>query len=270
MTTLFLAFKTPVLAVDMRKICAWAAAALILISAPAIAQGTEILVSAAASLTDVLTALTPDAEKNIGARILLNFGASGTLRRQIEEGAPVDLFFSASSDDMDKLEGRGLILAATRKSLLSNALVLVGGSDFRPAAGREELRTLLWTARLLAIGNPDFVPAGRYAAQALASLGLSQVVEGKLVLGGNVREVLQYVESGSAPLGIVFATDALSAGTRVRTLFVFDKAAVRMPVLYPIAVTRASNKQEASMRLIEYLQGPRAMEAFRKAGFTIP
>jgi molybdate transport system substrate-binding protein len=254
----------------MKKTGLWIVAALVLFAAPGFAQRTEILVSAAASLTDVLTALAPDAEKAIGARVLLNFGASGALRKQIEEGAPADLFFSASSEDMDKLEGKGLIVSDTRKSLLSNSLVLIGQPDMAPARGTAELRALLSAARLLAIGNPDSVPAGRYAKEVLDRLGLSPVVEGKLVLGGNVREVLQYVESGSAPLGIVFSTDALSAGSRIRTLFQFDRNAVQTPVVYPVAVVSASKKQQASIRLIEFLQGPVAREAFRKAGFTFP
>jgi molybdate transport system substrate-binding protein len=254
----------------MKKTLACFAAALLLTAAHGLAQETEILVSAAASLTDVLTALAPAAEKVIGARVSLNFGGSGTLRKQIEEGAPADLFFSASSDDMDGLEAKGLILSGTRKSLLTNTLVLIGAADTEPATGTAGLRALLSEARLLAIGNPDSVPAGRYAAEALDGLGLSPVVKGKLVLGGSVREVLQYVQSGSAPLGIVFATDALSAGARVRTLFVFDAEAIRTPVLYPIAVVRASKKADASQRLIEFLQGPLAREAFRKAGFAFP
>jgi molybdate transport system substrate-binding protein len=254
----------------VRKLWAAAAAALVLVAAPAPAQEAEILVSAASSLTDVLSALAPDAERAIHARILLNSGASGTLRKQIEEGAPADLFFSASSDDMDKLEAKGLILSGTRKSLLSNSLVLIGTGDTQPVTDRTQLHALLSRARLLAIGNPDSVPAGRYAMEALASLGLLSGVQGRLALGGNVREVLQYVESGSAPLGIVFATDALSAGTRVRTLFGFDRDAVRTPVLYPIAVIAASKKREAASRLIDFLQSAAAWEAFRKAGFTFP
>jgi molybdate transport system substrate-binding protein len=255
----------------VRRACGCAAAALLLAAAaPGFAQEAGILVSAAASLTDVLTALAPAAEKAVGARILLNFGASGILRRQIEEGAPADVFFSASNDDMDKLESQGLILSESRKPLLSNSLVLVGAPDVRPARSVAELRTLLSAASLLAIGNPDSVPAGRYAAEALDSLGLSTVVKGRLVLGGNVREVLQYVLSGSAPLGIVFSTDALSAGSRIRTLFQFDRNAVQTPVVYPVAVVSASKKQQASIRLIEFLQGPVAREAFRKAGFTFP
>jgi molybdate transport system substrate-binding protein len=119
----------------MKRPWPWIASALLLAAASGFAQETEILVSAAASLTDVLTALAPAAEKAVGARILLNFGASGTLRKQVEEGAPADVFFSASSDDMDKLEGMGLILSGSRKSLLSNTLVLIGAADMQPAAG---------------------------------------------------------------------------------------------------------------------------------------
>jgi molybdate transport system substrate-binding protein len=254
----------------VRRACAWVAAVLLLCAARGAAHGTELLLSAASSLTDVLSALAPAAEKAVGARILLNFGASGTLRKQIEEGAPADLFFSASSDDMDKLEGKGLILSGTRRSLLSNTLVLVGAPEGKPAAGVAELRALLSAARLLAIGNPDSVPAGRYAVEALDNLGLAPLVKGRRVLGGNVREVLQYVQSGDAPLGIVFATDALSAGARVRTLFLFGRDAVKTPVLYPVAVVRASKKPDASLRLIEFLQGSLAREVFRRAGFTFP
>ena len=254
----------------MTKVSTWLLVALVLVAAPVFSQDAQILVSAAASLTDVLTALAPDAQEAVGAKIQLNFGASGTLRKQIEEGAPVDVFFSAASADMDKLEGAGLIVAGTRRSLLSNSLVLVGAPDAAPAASVAELRALLSAARILAIGNPDSVPAGRYASEALDRLGLAPLVKGKLVLAGNVREVLQYVQSGSAPLGIVFSTDALSAGTGVRTIYAFGRDAVKTPVVYPIAVVSASKSRGASTRFIDFLQAPAAREAFRKAGFTFP
>ncbi|MCE5256103.1 MAG: molybdate ABC transporter substrate-binding protein, partial [Spirochaetaceae bacterium] len=166
------------------------------------AQQTELLVSAASSLTDVLTSLKPEAEKATGAKILFNFGASGALRQQIESGAQVDVFFSAASEDVDRLEQAGLADKASRVNLLTNAIVLVGGDKQAKPTTPEELKTLLGSTSLLAIGNPDSVPAGRYAVQALKSLNLYSIVEKKLVLGGNVRQVLQYVESGSAPLGI--------------------------------------------------------------------
>jgi molybdate transport system substrate-binding protein len=249
-----------------------AAAILLLPCAPGFAQKAEILVSAASSLTDALSALAPSAEKAIDAGISLNFGASGTLRKQIEEGAPVDVFFSAASEDMDKLEKQGLIDAQTRVSLLTNRLVLIGAAELKPASSVEELRALLGQTRLLAVGNPEAVPAGRYAMQALASLGLDGIVKGKLALGGNVREVLQYVQNGSAPLGIVFSTDALTvaADASVRTLYDFAPELVKPPVLYPLAVVRATKNASKAALLIQFLRGAEAHAAFKKAGFAFP
>jgi molybdate transport system substrate-binding protein len=241
------------------------------------AQRPEILVSAAASLTDVLTGLAPRAEQAIGAKVLFNFGASGALRRQIEEGAPVDVFFSASSEDMDTLTAEGFLTAATRKDLLSNRMVLIRapGGGAAPAPGAtadaeaDALKAIVTDAALVAIGNPDTVPAGRYAVQALESYGLYDIVKSKLVLGGNVREVLQYVQSGSAPVGIVFMTDALAAPSgSVQQLFVFPESST-LPILYPVAVVRASKHPEAAARMIRFLQGDAARGAFRQAGFIL-
>jgi molybdate transport system substrate-binding protein len=237
----------------------------------ATAQRHEILIAAAASLTDVLTALQPAAEQAIGAGISINFGGSGALRKQIEEGAPVDVFFSAASSDMDLLENAHLIDAATRKNILSNVIVLIGGDGQAKTGGVEDLKKLLSSASLLAIGNPDSVPAGRYAVQALQSLDLYDIVEKKLVLGGNVRQILQYVESGSAPLGIVFSTDAASVkpGSPARILYAFPGSALKTPVLYPVAVIAASKYKTEAARLIAFLQGKIARETFEKAGFGV-
>jgi molybdate transport system substrate-binding protein len=235
------------------------------------AQQRELIVSAAASLTDVLRALTPQAEAYVGTRVLINFGGSGALRKQIEEGAPVDVFFSAAAEDMDRLEKAGMIERGTRADLLSNSLVLVTDTDAGAVADPAAMRSLLEKTELLAIGNPDSVPAGRYAVKALASLGLYSLVEKKLVFGGTVREVLQYVESGSAPLGIVFLTDARSvaAGSRVRQIFLFPENALKTPILYPVAVVSSSKSIENAKRLIEFLQGAAAKDAFRRAGFVV-
>jgi len=238
--------------------------------APALAR-PKIIVSAAASLTDVLTALKPEAEKRIGAEILLNFGGSGALRKQIEEGAPADVFFSAASEDMDKLEKAGLLEPGTRRNLLSNAIVLVGDKSVAAPKDADALRTILESARLLAIGNPDSVPAGRYAVQALKSLGLYPAVEKKLVLGGNVREVLQYVESGSAPLGVVFLTDAMTIkeSSPIAKLYQFPDGALTTPVFYPIAVTASSKAKDKAAALVKFLSESPAREAFVKAGFVV-
>jgi molybdate transport system substrate-binding protein len=254
----------------MKKKSAFAAL-LLSIACSLCAQQPELIVSAAASLTDVLSALKPRAEAFIGARVLCNFGGSGALRKQIEEGAPVDVFFSAAAEDMDRLEKGGMIAQGTRADLLSNALVLVTDTDIGTVGGLGALRNLLEKTDLLAIGNPDSVPAGRYAVQALTRLGLSRLVEKKLVFGGTVREVLQYVESGSASLGIVFLTDALSvkAGSRVRQIFTFPENSLEEPIVYPIGVVSSSKNRENAKKMIEFLQGAAAKEAFRKAGFVV-
>jgi len=238
---------------------------------PCFAQQPHIIFSAAASLTDVLTELQPRAEAFLGARVLFNFAGSGTLCRQIEEGAPVDVVFTAAAEDMDRLEKSGLVISASRRDVLSNSMVLIGDTGLAPAAGIDELRTLLSRAEFLAIGNPDVVPAGRYAVQALTTCGLYSLVEKKLVLGGTVREVLQYVESGSAPVGIVFLTDALSVkpGSHLRRLFLFSEDALKTPILYPIAVVSATRNRDIAGKMIDFLLSDVARNAFRRAGFIL-
>jgi molybdate transport system substrate-binding protein len=255
----------------MKKRILVAATLALIVSLSLTAEGNELIVSAAASLTDVLTELKPEAEKAIGAKLLLNFGGSGALRKQIEQGAPADLFFSAAKEDMDKLEKASLVVSATRRDLLANSIVLVGDKGRAVIADEASLAAALGSAKFLAIGNPDSVPAGRYAVEALKSLGLYASVEKKLVLGGNVREVLQYVESGSSPLGIVFLTDAmtLKAESPAGTIYRFPLSAVKTPVVYPIAVVSSSKVQDKASLLIEFLRGDAARAAFEKAGFVV-
>lgn len=231
-----------------------------------------LLVSAAASLTDVLVSLKTAGEAATGMPLQFNFGGSGTLRRQIEEGAPADIFFSAAVEDMDKLDTKGLTLKGSRIEMLSNSIALVGDASAPAPPTMDDLKRILAGAKILAIGNPDSVPAGRYAMQALTSLGLKPLVDGRLAYGGSVREVLQYVYSGSAPLGIVFLTDAYSPGTagKIKVLYRFPDSSLSVPVLYPAAIVAGSANEKAARAYLRFLQSPLAAEAFRKAGFTIP
>lgn len=245
------------------------ALALLLVFLAASLPAQTLLVSAAASLTDVLTGLKADAEKTIGMPIQLNFGGSGTLRRQIEEGAPVDVFFSAAAEDMDKLEAAKLLLAGSRSNLLSNSIVLVGPASLRPCASKDEVAALLSGARTVAIGNPDSVPAGRYATQAFASYGFDALVRGKLALGGSVRDVLQFVQAGAASVGIVFSTDALAAKDLV-VLYRFPASSLRTPVIYPVSTLAESKNAKAAEAFIAFLKTQAARAAFEKAGFTLP
>lgn len=232
----------------------------------------EITLSAASSLTGVLEEIQADAERFVGARILLNTGASGTLRRQIEEGAPVDVFVAASREDLDVLQKGRVIVPETRRDLLGNSLVLIGEPGTRPVSGLQELRSLLESAYLLAIGDPDVVPAGRYARQALTAYGLWDLVVRKTAHAASVREVLQFVQSGSAPLGIVFLTDARSAKPTgsVETIYLFPNDVLPEPIVYPAAVVSGTRNRSTAERLIEFLRGETARRAFQRAGFTLP
>ena len=246
--------------------------AFALAASPLASQGSPLLVSAAASLTDVLGALKADAEKAVGTTIQFNFGGSGTLRKQISEGAPVDIFFSAAASDMDALDKGGLLAPGTRRDLLSNAIALIGESQYPEFTDAKAFAKPFADVKVFAIGNPDSVPAGRYAIEALRNLGLYSLLEGKLALGGSVREVLQFVQSGSAPLGIVFLTDAmtLKPGSGVKVLYRFPSSLLASPVIYPIAVVGASKNIGAAIRFIAFLQTPAADAAFAGAGFVKP
>jgi molybdate transport system substrate-binding protein len=246
----------------------------ILLSAGAVAAcaAQDITLAAASSLTDVLLQIQGDAQKYVGAQIFVNLGGSSVLRRQIEEGAPVDVFFSAARDDMDKLAQEGLIRTGTRRDLLKNSLVMIADPSTKAVTGREEMRKLVAAASVVAVGNPDSVPAGRYAVEALKKYGLYEIAQPKLALGGTVREVLQHVQNGSAPLGIVFLTDALSAqppGSVVR-IFRFPAETFSSPIVYPVAVTTASKNRAIAEKLIEFLRSDAARSVFVKAGFEIP
>jgi molybdate transport system substrate-binding protein len=219
-----------------------------------------------------MNGLKPEAEKAIGMPIQFNFGGSGALRKQIAEGAPVDVFFSAAASDMDALEKAGLLAAGSRVDLVSNAIVLVGEGGAKPVDKSDDLKPMLQAAKAFAIGNPDSVPAGRYAVQALKALGLYSLVDGRLVLGNDVRQVLQFVQSGSAPLGVVFLTDAMSvkAGSPISVIYRFPASALSTPVVYPAATVGASKRQQAAARFIDFLRGPAATKAFEAAGFVKP
>lgn len=193
-----------------------------------------------------------------------NFGASGTLAGQIEQGAPVDVFFSAADKPMDDLEHKGLVAAGTRRTLLHNSLVLIAprGSqlkDFEGLTGR--------SVRNIALGDPASVPAGQYGRQTLTSLHLFDPLKSKFVFGKDVRQVLTYVETGDADAGLVYATDALIS-TRVRVVASAPESA-HDPIVYPAAVIKGGHNEDAARKFVDYLASPAAQAIFQKHGFTI-
>jgi molybdate transport system substrate-binding protein len=239
-----------------------------LLASPAPAQrekSPELLVFAAASLTNVLGELARDWEKNSGVPAKLSFAASSALARQIEAGAEAHVFVAADQDWMDYLVARNLIDKATRRDLAGNSLVLIAPADsavqLRIAPGFR-LSESLGGGRL-AVADPDTVPAGRYARAALTSLGVWDSVSNQLARGENVRAALIYVARGESPLGIVYSTDA-QFDPKVRVVATFPDN-THDPITYPAAATAMAGPQAAAF--LKYLSSADAAAAWKKYGF---
>ena len=239
-----------------------------LFALPAMAQ--DHTVYAAASLTNVLEEIgTAWRAANPGKGLKFSFAASSTLARQIEQGAPADLFASADEEWMDYLAARKLIAADTRTSLLGNRLVLVVPADGKLSIDLKpgvDFAALLGRTGRLATGDPASVPVGKYAQAALTSLGAWPVVEPRLARAENVRAALALVERGEAPLGIVYSTDA-AAAPKVRVAGAFPSGS-HTAITYPFAVV-AGRDSPAARALLAYLSQTAAIAAFRKAGFSV-
>src|SRR5262245_34285083 len=225
----------------------------------------EITVSAAASLRDALREIGKRYEERAGARVNFNFGASGALQKQIESGAPVDVFASAGIPQMDALATQGLIAPETRRDFARNTLVLVVPADSTSGiTGFADLGGAKVTK--LAVGNPKTVPVGQYAKQALTRLGLWQGLAPRLILAEDVRQALDYVARGEVDAGIVYASDVRAAGERVRAVATAP-ADTHDPILYPIAVVRASSHQDAARAFIDAVMSGNGQRILEKYGF---
>ncbi|HXB19684.1 MAG TPA: molybdate ABC transporter substrate-binding protein [Steroidobacteraceae bacterium] len=231
-------------------------------------QEEEILVFAAASLTNALQDIGAAYQKTAAVRVRMSFDASSNLAHQIEAGAPADLFFSADTEWMDYLESRHLIQSATRHNALGNQLVLIApsGSQIRlRIAPHFRLAAALGQGRL-AVADPDSVPAGRYAHAALSALGVWDEVVEQLARAENVRAAMRYVARGEAPLGIVYSSDALMDKS-VRVVDSFP-ASTHEPIVYPVALTTSARSEAGAF--LAYLLSPQGREVFVKYGFTSP
>lgn len=231
------------------------------------APNRDLIVSAAVSLKDALDEIARlyHAERP-GEIVRFNLGGSGTLERQIEQGAPVDLFISASSEDMDKLQSKALVLAGTRKDLLKNRIVLIVPAGTKTVAGFADLAKP--EVKFIAIGEPQTVPAGEYAQEVLRYFGLYDRLKGKYVLSKDVRQVLTYVASGNADAGIVYATDAeISKQVSVAAIAPEPSHA---PVIYPVAVMKLSKSPADAEEFESFLSSAPARVVFEKYGFAAP
>lgn len=226
----------------------------------------ELTVFAAASLADSLEALSPLYAKASGNTVRFNFGASGTLARQIKEGTPADVFLSADELRLDQLDREGLLLPGTRRTLLANTLVLVVTADNTTIATLDDL--LLPAVRHLAIGEPATVPAGTYAKTYLTGLNRWAPLQTKAVFLENVRAVLATVEAGNADAGFVYKTDALrSKKTRIALEIPQSEGP---PIAYPAAVVKTAKSADAAQGFILWLAAPEAQSVFAKHGFLPP
>jgi molybdate transport system substrate-binding protein len=232
------------------------------------AQDGKVLVFAAASLKTALDEINAQWEGRTGKRAAVSYAASSALAKQIEQGAPADIFISADLDWMEYLAGRKLIKPETRSDLLSNRLALIAprGTNLQIEIKPGLPLALLLGQGHLALANTDAVPAGKYGKAALNALGVWEQVKGRIAQAENVRAALLLVSRGEAPLGVVYETDAVSDPS-VMTVGIFPDA-THPRIIYPIAVTSGSTSPDAGAYLDE-LKSPQASAIFRKQGFTI-
>lgn len=228
-------------------------------------QVTELTISVAASIQDAMKAIAPVyKEKYPNTKITYNFGSSGSLQQQIEQGAPVDVFISAAQRQIEALDKKNLLLPNTRKNLLGNEVVLIASQKTTGIANFQDLSSN--QVQRFSIGDPESVPAGQYAQEVLTSLKLYDAVKPKIVFAKDVRQVLSYVETGNVNAGIVYATDAQSSN-QVKIVATAPKGSHK-PIIYPIAVIQRSQNQAAAKEFVDFLSSDTAKPVFEKYGFT--
>ena len=232
-------------------------------------RADRVTVFAAASLKDAFDEIARDYETEAGVQVVVSLAASSALAKQIENGAPADVFISADHDWMDYLAARKLIDPATRFDLVKNALVLIAPKESRVEVVIKPgfpLAQLLGGERL-AIADPDYVPAGRYAKAALQSLKVWDSVQDRLARADNVRVALAFVSRGEAPLGIVYLSDAL-AEPKVRIVGEFPPDS-HPPIIYPAAVV-SSSRASAAPDFVRYLRSEKTRKILERHGFSAP
>ncbi len=231
------------------------------------ASPAELTVSAASSLSAAMEEIKALYERESGTVLVTNYGSSGALQQQIEQGAPVDIFLSAAPQHMDILQQKGLIDAGSRVELLENAVVLIVPrcSEHRDRSGFQFL--LDDSVRRLAICEPQSSPAGRYAMEVLTDMELWEPLQKKVVLCKDVRQVLTYVETGNVDAGIVYVTDARSSEEVIVAAAVPEDS--HTAVTYPAAIVEGSGRKEAAEKFMAFLKGDRAARVFEEYGFML-
>ncbi|MEQ9486845.1 molybdate ABC transporter substrate-binding protein [Coleofasciculus sp. F4-SAH-05] len=229
-------------------------------------ESVEITVSAAASLQDAMKAIAPlYTQEQANVIITYNFGSSGSLQQQIEQGAPVDVFLSAAPKQMNALQEKDLLLTDTRKDLLKNSIVLVTPKDKTDISNFEGLTTD--KVSKIAIGAPESVPAGQYGKEVLTSLNLYKPIQSKLVFAKDVRQVLSYVETGNVQAGLVYATDA-NVSDNIKIVATAPETS-HSPIIYPVAVLKESKHPDSAKKFVQFLSTETAKTVFDNYGFSV-
>ena len=248
----------------MKTITLLAASAIVILLAAQL-RAAQVTVFAAASLTESLRQIAADYQKVSGDTIVFNFGASGTLSRQIEAGAPADVFFAADEAKADALEKKGLLVRGTRTSWLGNSLVIVTTPENLTLHAPTDLTNA--TVQHLALGDVKIVPAGTYAKAYLEKLAIWSAVEPKVVPCENVRAVLAAVESGNVDAGVVYKTDA-AISQKVKVAYEVP-IADSPKITYPLALVKDAPQPEAAKKFIAYLATAGATKVFQQFGFIV-
>jgi molybdate transport system substrate-binding protein len=255
----------------MRRFLGVVLSLTLLLAAPgwsAVARAAEVTVLAASSLTDVLATIDADYQKLSGNSVKAAFGGSPALAKQLEAGAPADVFISADTAWMDYVAKAKLIDPSTRSDLLGNHLVLVAPADSTASVTIDQNTDLAGMLKggKLSVADTNSVPAGKYAKASLIKLGMWDKVQGSLAQGENVRAALALVERGETPLGIVYQTDAAVAKVKVIGIFPDDS---HPQIIYPVALTVQGAKSDAAKAYLAYLKSDAAKATFTKAGFVV-
>jgi molybdate transport system substrate-binding protein len=241
----------------------------ILLAAPTLAQAQDVTLSVAISMKDAVEELGKGfMASRSGVTLRYNFGSSGELQKQIEAGAPVDLFISAAQRQMDELEQKRLVVSATRRVFARNVLTVI-----KPADSKFDIAKPadLLDARVtkIVIGNPKTVPAGQYAEESLKALGLAAALQPKLVFSENVRQALDYVARGEVDAGFVYTTDAVTRGQQVKEAFRPAEDTYR-PVLYPAAVVTGAKQATLAQAFLDLLLSREGQATLGRLGFQPP
>jgi len=225
----------------------------------------ELIVSTAVSLKDAFTEIAQLNEQRTHTRIRFNFGASGALQKQIEAGAPADVFASAGAKQMDELAKKNLIALPSRTDFARNVLALIAPANSSAITAFSDLSKP--ESKRIAVGNPKTVPAGQYTEQTFKSLKLLPDIQSKLIYAEDVRQVLDYVIRGEVDAGVVYSSDVLSAGFKIKTV-------TRAPddshdrIVYPIAIVKDSRHPEAAQKFIELVLSAEGQQILAKHGFV--